>query len=293
MKTITILTIIAGLAFAGCIAPEADPETSAAVAPPPADRVEGMTMTETKVDKDVDCGGGNNTIALPESCAQRDLLAVGQIGIDELPIDFANLNGPIKIVTSEGDAWSFHAVVKVKRAPNEDASASIDQAWAWSHEKDGKYAIRAGPKTNTPVGLLGLQPMVVAAAYELALPEWVLRDVSAESSNGPITVAGKVRDLTLATSNGPITIAATPGASGAWSLSSTNGPITVVVPVDSKHGYDVDATTSNGPIRIDLGDGEESIDNGHGTFRSENYDARPIQTKMTINTSNGPITVEG
>lgn len=294
MKTITILTIIAGLALAGCIAPEAANESKAALAPPASDRVDGMTVTETKVDKDVDCGGGADTIPLPRTCAQRDLLAVGQIGVDELSVDLSSVNGPVTIKASEGDAWSFHAVVKVQSAPNQDAKAAIDQAWGWTHEADGKHAVWAGPKSSSPTPIVGLEPTLMSAVYELTLPEWVLLDVKAATSNGPITIAGTVRELSLTTSNGPITLVATPGATGAWTIETTNGPIVVVVPVTTQYGYDVDAKTSNGPIRIDLGeDGKHTTEKGHATFQSKGFDARPVQTTMTILTSNGPVTVEG
>lgn len=314
-RILLILLALAPLA-AGCINPEALDRADAAIAPaPPADeRITGMTMEETKVDSIVPCDDNGSALLPRESaCAERILEARGRIGETSLPIELDSVNGAIVITAGPGDAWSFLAKVRVEAADEEGARKALDEAWAWSHEEGGRHQIKAGPVESVPsvTSLLAVTPRVRSAAYQLVLPEWVVLDVKADTSNGAITighfratalvahtsngaitVAGVARNVDLDTSNGAITATLAPDSEGAWRASTSNGAITLEVEEGRSLGYDVDATTSNGRITILLDDGDLTTDErNHKHFTTEDFASRAHRATVTLETSNGAITV--
>lgn len=301
------------LLLAGCIAPpENEDVRPAAVPPPPQDRIEGMTAQETKVDRKVDCGGN------PGVCYERDLLVAGRIGLEELSVALDATNGAITLTAGPGDAWSFHATVRVRAPTDEDAREGLDTAWTWSHEENGVHALKAGPTPTGPVSLpIPILPAaspasVVSARYEVVLPAWLLLDVTADSSNGAITLTGlrtsrieadtsngaillhaEVKDVTADTSNGAIEAVLRPTASGTLQFDTSNGQIQLALVEDAAHGYDLAADTSNGRVTIELRDGDLDQDKTSATFRTSGYETRRIQTKVALDTSNGAIHVTG
>lgn len=300
------------LVLAGCIAPPQDETVQPAAVPPPAeDRIEGMTAREAKQDRDVDCGGA------PGFCAERDLLVEGRIGVDDLPVVLDATNGAITLTAGPGDAWSLHAVYRVRAASQADAREALDTAWRWTHEDAGRHVLKAGPAPAAlplDLPLLGPAggPTVLSAHYEVVLPAWVLLDVAADTSNGPITLTGlrttsiradssngpivlqaRVVDVTAGTSNGDVDALLTPTASGKVALDTSNGAVTLALVEDAAHGYDVTADTSNGRVTILLRDGEAHEDEDGGTFRTHGYETRRIRTAVDLDTSNGAITVTG
>lgn len=316
MRLLHVLLPLA-LLGAGCIAPlETDPETETAAIAPPLERIDGMTAEENITDKAVPCDGGDpGLLPLPSSCAERELLVVGRIGVEQLPVELIANNGAIQIVTTSDDSWSFHAVVKVRVTGSDDAKSAIDDAWTWTHEEDGKHVLKAAPTAREGVQLPALpgaaRAQVVASRYEVALPAWVVLDLVAETTNGGVKAEGVTADsiravttnggIALAaraasvaaeTTNGGIDVALTPTASGDVSLRTTNGGISLLVPEGSRYGYDVRADTTNGRIEIELSDGDTSAEQGHATFRSDDYDARPVKTVVALETTNGRIVVE-
>lgn len=301
------------LVLAGCIAPPEDEDVRPAAAPPPvADRIDGMTARETKQDQDVDCGGS------PGFCAERDLLVEGRIGEDELPVQLDATNGAITLTAGAGDAWSLHAVYRVRAASQADAREGLDTAWRWTHEEGGQHVLKAGPAPaplplDLPIPLPGgAAATLVSAHYEVVLPAWVLLDVTAHTSNGPITVVGLrttsvqvdtsngpivlegyVQDAKAATSNGDIDAIVKPTASGSLAFETSNGAVTLGLVEDAAHGYDLSARTSNGRVTILLQDGEVREERDRAEFRTRGYDARDVQSTVDVATSNGAITVTG
>lgn len=309
--------IALALTLAGCIAPLEQPpedETRASAAPP-GERIDGMTAEETKTDKMVPCSGENGTLPLPVACAERDLLVEGRIGVDELPVKLWSTNGAITLIATDDDSWSLHAVYRVQALTEEDAKKGLDTAWAWTHEDGDGHALVAGPRGD--IGEVGL-PMplvttqVVASKYEVELPSWVVLDLVASTSNGAITALGlqasavdastsngaielhvAAASVTASTSNGAIDLILQPTESGDVMLSSSNGAITLLVPEGRAHGYAVDASTSNGKIKILLEDGALEDGKDHATFKTDGFDGRQVQTTVNVQTSNGAITVAG
>lgn len=320
MRTPALAALLLLAPLAGCIEPPQDDQgmdrastdLPSADLRPPADRVEGMTASEAKDDKVGPCTSGGVDIPPGAVCAQRVLTVTGRIGVTGIPVDLDGANGPIEVVgRGSGDAWSFTATIKVRGLTQEDARRALDEAWSWSHEDGaGGHHVKAGRTGDA--ALVGSR--VTGTSYALVLPEWVtLTDVrldtsngpvtftglqadrlEADTSNGPIKVAARVRDAVLDTSNGPITATLLPTASGEWEIDTSNGPIKLLVREHPGAGYDLDASTSNGPIDIRLTQGKVKEEGrGHKSFRTDGFEARAIQTTVKLDTSNGPVTVNG
>lgn len=317
------LALALALALVGCIALPEDPdkEVDDPVVDPLPERIEGMTAEVTYVDEVAECEGGNIQVPPGRVCATRTLDAVGRIGEDELPVDLATVNGAITILVSEGGAWSFHAVVKVRALTEEGARQGLNTTWSWSHEgSDGKHALVAGPTPTAPgpADIQGVGATLESATYEVHLPEWIVLDVVAKTTNGEVRVdgfrmeglvarttngaivaSGSARDVDVDTTNGAVMLALVPTQSGAYRASTTNGEILVEVLEDRAHGYAVDASTSNGDIQILLEDGDvtESPSRDFGSqsksFRTQGYDDRDVQTTIDLTTTNGKIVVTG
>ena len=315
MRPLAPLLPVALLLLAGCIAPpEGDEDVRPSAVPPPAeDRIDGMTAQVTQQkDQKVDCGGS------PGVCYERDLLVTGRIGLDELPIELDGSNGAITVTAGPGDAWSLHATVRVRAPTDEEAREGLDEAWTWSHEESGAHALKAGPKPTGPVSLpIPLLPgatpaTVVAARYEVVMHAWVVLAIAADSSNGPIAITGvstssidvdtsngaillraDVEDVTAQTSNGAIEAFLRPTGSGTLAFETSNGQVHLGLVEDAAHGYDLAADTSNGRVSILLRDGDLDQDKTSAAFRTNGYSERRIRSEVSIDTSNGAITVTG
>lgn len=300
-------------ALAGCISPDAfqKASTNTHAVPPPTDRIDGMTADVQQKDTAIDCASG--TLPLPTSaCYQREVTVTGRIGLDTLPVTLTANNGGIVLKASEDDAWSFHALVKVRGSSPDDAKKGLDTMWSWSHTDGTKHYLLAGPNasvTSSPLPLVG--PEVMSIRYEVTLPAWLVATIKAHTTNGGITVSGlesdsldlkttnggvaidgPVKSADVSTTNGGIAAQLDPTSIGKVSLRTTNGGVAVTVPEDAAHGYSVDAKTTNGRVAIGLHDGNaDSKDKTQATFTSRDYDARAIQTELTISTTNGGVTV--
>lgn len=311
---IRILALGALVALAGCIEVPAEGGEFEATTAPDEGRIEGMTAEATHEDRAVMCndGGGGTGVQFPPAfCAERTLRVTGRIGLERLPIDLEGENGAITIERAEGDTWSFDAVYRVSALTEEDARGALDTLWSWSHEENGQHGLRAGPTPSGPMALTDLgSPRIVASTYRVTLPAWVEIDldaqtdngeimvrgftmgaVDAETDNGRIFLAGAARDVDAQTDNGQIVLELTP-LGGAFDLQTDNGEIVVDVPVGARFGYDVEATTDNGQIVIDLGEGDLRADEDGTTFRSQGFEDRNVQTRMTIDTNNGQVIVQ-
>lgn len=311
------MIVACALLGAGCLAlPEDADRLEAARAPSADERIEGMTATLSKSDAMVPCNDGAGGIQVPPPgvCAERTLVVEGRIGLATLDVDLTSDNGGITILPSEGDAWSFRALVRVEGRDEETARRGLDEAWSFSHEEGGEHRIRAGPAPMTPAQLpdvLSAGARVRSTTYELRLPAWVelsidastdngritigefvMRELSATTDNGEIQVEGVACDVGLQTDNGSIQAELQPRGACSWSMATDNGSIRLRVPERRDTGYDLDATTDNGRIDIDLEDGDLSADgSNHERFVTTRYDERDHRAAVTLLTDNGSITV--
>lgn len=313
MRALALVVLLA--LSAGCIKmpddPDRDVEDASFETTPPEERIQGMSVEdESKQDSTERCDNG---ITVPPGawCAQRVLTVTGRIGLDALPVSLVGENGAIVLTPGgEDDAWSFGAVIKTRGLTEEEAQQRLDDAWSWSHEDASGHHLKAGP-TTAGLGLLGAG--LVGVQYQVVLPEWVVLELSSRTTNGAVALAfgqarsvdvtttngavslqGRVQDVRVDTSNGAIAALVSPAADGAFDLRTSNGAITLQVPEDARRGYDVDAQTTNGRVEILLRDGAvQEEGRNHKTFRTEGYEGREVRTEAKLATTNGSVTVTG
>lgn len=310
------LLVVACLALAGCIEMPADPNAPGATRS--TNSGGAMTARATQEDSVAPCSGG---LGLPRSgafCATRVVTITGTI--DDLPrldVSLTTFNGAIDVGTGDEGQWSVVATLEARSATAEGAKANLDNVeLAWSHEERGSHFldVEARQKVQAQAG------DGYAASLDVTMPRSLVMTLVATTSNGVIDVDGALTDglalqtsngqikarasvtqVSLATSNGAIDADLTPTGSGRMTMATSNGAISVTVPEGPRHGYDIEGRTSNGEIDYDLRDGESGGCPGGSQyytppctardFRTHGFAERDIQSRMSLSTSNGAISV--
>lgn len=123
-----------------------------------------------------------------------------------------------------------------------------------------------------------------------------VQDLTAESSNGGLDLEGAFGNVEASTSNGGISFMGKPWGDGAWAwvLDTSNGPIDARVTTGSDLGYDVEGSTSNAAVTLDLVDsqavGSQRETSKH--VRTNGYEQRGQRVAFTLDTSNGSIDLQ-
>lgn len=124
-----------------------------------------------------------------------------------------------------------------------------------------------------------------------------VQDAVIDSSNGGLDLQGGFGDLEATSSNGGITLDLRPLGQGSltWFLDTSNAEIEGTVATGTSIGYDARAATSNGDATLDLSGaepvGEQDDDEKH--VRTQGYDSRETRVELTLDSSNGGISVSG
>lgn len=313
MKVFALVCVLA-LAFAGCISAPGDPGSEAARAEPRDGGPARMTGAESEERAGGLCGGLGVFGGEPY-CATRVVTVTGSIsGLPLLEITLETFNGNVRISPGKEGAWGLVAKIEARGRDAADAEQKLDAVeFSWEHEERGRHFLHAEASANGGEG--------VSASLEVSMPRSLLLEVVARTSNGNVAFdGGRTDGLALATSNGGISVEADatnvdlrtsnggidaklrPTGSGRISASTSNGGIKVALAEDATRGYDLEGTTSNGEVEIDLRDGQKGdCPKGseyytppctHRTFRTSGFDERAIQSRVTLSTSNGSINAE-
>lgn len=314
-KLLLALLLLAPLA--GCIElpderTEAGSTETGSDAPAPSARIDGMTAEATHEDTVGACEGNGIQVPPKQYCGTRVALIEGRIGETEIPVELVSTNGRITIQGVGGDAWSLVATVRSEAMTEEGAREALEGGWTWTHEKDGRHGLWAS-STPQPTALLG-EGRVSGITFELQIPDWVVLDLDATTTNGAVAARGiKATEVMLSTSNGGIDYDGTASAldartsngaidarvlttgsgDGAIRLQTSNGGIDLALSESATRGYDLDARTTNGKVAIALQDGRLTTDEkSHKHFTTNDYAERDIRRVVELVTSNGGIDVE-
>lgn len=312
MKTPTFaLLLTLGLLAAGCIAPPDGQSPGGARAP---NAGGSMTAKETREDAVALCTDGL-ALGVGRFCATRTVRVEGDLsGLGHMEVDLATFNGNVDLADHEEGGWSLVATLRARGATEADAKANLEKIrFTWSHESGGTHFVAA--KAESPretdggyaASLAAALPrsvvLVVTAATSngnVAVKNVATDGLSAQTSNGAVEVDATVTQVDLRTSNGRIGGKLVPTGSGRVSAATSNGAIELAFPEDARHGYDLDAQTSNGKVTVNLRDGETTRKGpsnpyydpqNDARFTTHGYASRAIQSSVTLTTSNGAITV--
>jgi hypothetical protein len=184
---------------------------------------------------------GNFEVARAEQYATVPVSA----GTLELRPDF---NGGVKIEKGSGSVYGITACVTAGARTQGEAQAAANEV---------RLAIQ-----GSRVHITGGSSRNWSAHLIVTAPDGA--NIDAETSNGPLGVAGVSGTFSLRASNGPVSLR---DVTGKITARASNGPIDVV---GSKGEFDVE--TANGPISVKL-DGQR-------------WDGR-----LTARAQNGPLTV--
>jgi hypothetical protein len=141
-----------------------------------------------------------------------------------------------------------------------------------------------------------------AVSYEIFVPRRM--DLSIETHNGPISVAGVSGEMELEALNGPMNLR---DVGGDVRARTTNGPLNVQLAGSRWSGDGLDAQTVNGPVNLIVPDGYSAeLETGtvHGPMRIDipvtvrGQVSKHIRTRLgsggapiRVMTTNGPVTV--
>jgi hypothetical protein len=164
-------------------------------------------------------------------------------------------NGGVAIIGWAGDSVLLRAYVQAQAPTDAEAKEIASQIRVVA---DGGKVRAEGPATH------GRRSWAVS--YELFVPRRF--DVTATTTNGPVSVRDVAGKLELSAVNGPIVL---DGAGGDVRARAENGPLTIDLVGTKWEGAGLDAETVNGPVNLRVPDG---------------YSAR-----LETGTQNGPMRV--
>ncbi|MHB1261703.1 MAG: DUF4097 family beta strand repeat-containing protein [Thermoplasmatota archaeon] len=141
----------------------------------------------------------------------------------------------------------------------------------------------------TVTGLHGTNLVLDSSNGDLTV-SGAFADVVADTSNGAIALSGTFNRIVADTSNGAIVATVRATESGDLSFSSSNAAIRVTLEAGADRGFDASGDTSNGRVTIDLGDAQDSGEDD-ASARSAGYVDKAIQVEVDADTSNAGITI--
>jgi DUF4097 and DUF4098 domain-containing protein YvlB len=272
---------------------------------------------------DTNWGPGTNW---GDSRAQETRTLAGNLTVDGAFLDIDSFNGPITVSTWAEDEYSISILIKAKGTTDGDAEENLDDI-----EFDLTETVVGGVKSlvlrhNVPNTKTSLYTVIV----EVKLPADSVVSMDLDSSNGWITLSDITGgDIDLSTSNGaldfedvtadeiyaetsnggvrgtleaPVTYIGTSNGgihltlpstvTGRYILKTSNAGVGLELSSSSLVGYDVDLSTSNGVIDLDL----PNLDYGRDTrtskeARTVGFSAKPVQVIIDASTSNAGMTV--
>jgi DUF4097 and DUF4098 domain-containing protein YvlB len=118
-------------------------------------------------------------------------------------------------------------------------------------------------------------------------------EIYGETSNGAILGMFEAPETSLSTSNGAIDLDLPCTVSGNYKLSTSNNQIDLKVSSATDVGYDLDLSTSNGNVVVDLPNLDYTIDQRtRKEAKTENFVSKSVKITIDVDTSNDDINVD-
>jgi DUF4097 and DUF4098 domain-containing protein YvlB len=174
-------------------------------------------------------------------------------GLSALDVD-ASPNGGVQIVAWDRADVEVHSRIQARARDADEARALADRIDVLI---DGGRIGSDGPESERNASW--------HVSFVVFVPARI--DVTAESVNGPMSVAGVTGRMDLRTVNGPLSLR---DVAGDVQARTQNGPLSIRLAGSRWNGDGLDAETSNGPLTLEIPDG---------------YNAR-----LETGTVNGPMT---
>lgn len=163
----------------------------------------------------------------------QSLGALSAVAVDASP------NGGVQVIAWDRPEVEVHSRIQARARSVDDARALAEQV---DVRIDGERIGSDGPESERNAQW--------HVSFVVFVPARI--DVTAESVNGPMSVAGVSGRMDLRTVNGPLTLR---DVSGDVQARTQNGPLSVRLAGTRWNGTGLDAETSNGPLIIEIPDG--------------------------------------
>lgn len=294
----------------------------------------GDSDDQMSADEETQEDEGLEPTKVPPFYSRKTITVSGDLTLEALPAILSTVNGEVTVQPGPSDSWELVATLTGRGDSPEEAREQRERmTFLWSIGPAGDHALAAQvllEEDDNDQGPITLSGSSATGDLDLTVPEDLLLDLRAQTTNGAIDVSGldtpelsidttngQVRvsdvrasilrvdttngaidvdargteDVTLDTTNADVSAALIPAEDGTIEIDTTNGAIDLRVPEDADHGYDAEAETTNGQVTIELQDGRASYDEDReeATFVTAGYDDRLIQTRITLDSTNGGI----
>lgn len=233
----------------------------------------------------------------------------------EVSVELAN--GRLMVERWDGPGWRLELDIRVRgreaRKATDLVTVEADEKslrvrsarfFGWNYSASGvlrlppgEYHLR-GVTSNGRIGARGLRCRVLE--LETSNGRIEVEDIEGDrvelnTSNGAIVARISARNLEAATSNGTIRVEARAVRQDRYELRTSNGSIKLICP-DPEPGYRVDATTSLGPIVVDLPGMPRQSARGPAAraqlqVATPGFEGRERRLDARLRTSCGPIVV--
>ena len=259
--------------------------------------------------------------------AQDTVTFTGALTAEKVLLDVNSFNGPIEVSTWAKDEYSISALIKAKGTTDAEAEENLDR---FKFDLDENVIL--GKKSLVlRHNVAGTMTSRYSVQIEVWLPADATIDLDLESSNGGIYLSDieggeihldtsnggfefdnvEARNVDATTSNGPVTgrldawnadIGTSNGAitltlpctrDGRYEVRTSNGPVKLEVSSSTSVGYELDLSTSNGIVDIDLPN-LDYILNTRTRKEAHTYGLAGKSVRITIDasTSNGSMRVD-
>lgn len=251
----------------------------------------------------------------------------GAMTANSVYLSVDNFNGPVSVSTWDRSEYSVELLIKAKGTTTSEAERNLEDFVVDFDESvvqgRGRLVLRYGipdtayNKYSVQVEAFLPADAVIDLELESSNGEMSLSDVTggeiklytsngafsfdnvyaesihAETSNGAISGDLEAPDAYISTSNGAIDLTLPCTTTGEYFLRTSNGQVDLRVSSSSDVGYDLDSSTSNGAINIDLPNLEYSVDRKTSKeARTLGFEGKEVQITIDARSSNGNMDID-
>lgn len=249
-----------------------------------------------------------------EHLAERIVRVDGTISITRVGLHLSALEGDVEVRPSPKGEWSMYVRLAARGATPEEAAArlaTMNLTWGIEDDKKTKWLMRGLVLDNRP--FMDRPPIPGrSTSILIEVPADVFFSAGITVARGNVSVTGlRFESIQISTGIGNINadlveaggtnLAAKQGDVDATVRISQStrinaqvdsGAVYVRVPQGIQHGYDAQVAATNGDARVEHSDGATVPgDAPPGSellqYKTEDYDARVIRTKVTLQSKNG------
>ena len=251
----------------------------------------------------------------------------GPLTAGKVVLDVDIFNGDIEVSTWDRDEYHISAFIKAKGSTDAEAKEYLDKFEFDLDEKlvggkvwlvlrhniqpslRSRYSVivearlpedsRVDLDLDTSNGGIGITEIaggvidVRTSNGGIDFDEVTAGSVNAITSNGRVDGSLEARDVQIATSNAHIGLDIQCTVNGNYVLRTSNAGVHASVSGSTGVGYDVDLSTSNGEVRIDLSDLDYTRNlKASKAARTRGFEDKAIRITISATTSNGGIVIE-